>query len=128
ATHVTGVEHARTPSRIAEANANTVNQALGRDVVTINHMPVQRFLQLTDPTSWDLVIADPPYDIDEDELLSMIVQSFHVLMYYGLFAVKSPQKAAEPVWPEDTYVVDARRYGEARVYFVRRTGYCVFCL
>lgn len=123
ASSVTGVEHARTPSRIAEANAATVNQALGRDVVTIKHMPVQRFLQLTDPASWDLVIADPPYDIDEDELLVMIAQAFHVLMDDGLFVLERPQKAAEPVWPDDTYVVDARRYGEARVYFVRRTGY-----
>lgn len=123
AAHVTGVEHARKASRVAEANAATVNHALGRDVVGINHMPVQRFLQTTAPTSWDLVIADPPYDIDGDELLAMIAQVFHVLLDDGLFVLERPHKAAEPAWPEDTYVVDARRYGEATVYFVRRTGY-----
>ena len=120
---VTGVESARPPARVAEHNAQILNEALGRDVVTINQMPVQRFLGTTDPASWDLVLADPPYDIDEDELLAMIAQAFTVLMDDGLFVLERPYKAAEPHWPEGVYVVDARRYGEAMVYFVRREGY-----
>lgn len=123
ASSVTGVESARTPARIAEHNAATINKALGREIVTINHMPVQRFLGITDPASWDLVIADPPYDIDEDELLVMIAQTFHVLMDDGMLVLERPYKAAEPQWPVDVYVVEARRYGDAMLYFVRRTGY-----
>lgn len=120
---VVGVESARPPARIAEDNAKTVNHALERRVVTISQMPVQRFLGTTAPASWDLVIADPPYDIDEDELLAMIAQVFHILMDDGLFVLERPYKAVEPAWPDDVYVVDARRYGEAMMYFVRRTGY-----
>src|SRR5699024_3554319 len=110
-------------ARIAEDNAKTVNHDLERRVVTISQMPVQRFLGTTAPASWDLVIADPPYDIDEDQLLAMIAQVFHILMDDGLFVVERPYKAVEPAWPDDVYVVDARRYGEAMMYFVRRTGY-----
>lgn len=123
AASVTGVEQARTPAQVAEHNAQIVNTALDRNVVTIAQLPVHRFLQATEPGTWDLVLADPPYDIDEDELSSMIVQAFEALMDDGLFVLERAYKAAEPAWPEDVYVVDARRYGEAMVYFVRRNGY-----
>ena len=123
ATKVIGVDQARTATRIAQANATTVNTALGRNVVSIHQMPVHRFLQITEPASWDVVLADPPYDLDEEELITMITEAFPVLMDDGLFVLERPFKAAEPRWPENTYVVDARRYGEALVYFVRRTGY-----
>lgn len=123
AASVTGVEAAHKPSQIAEQNAQTINEALSRNVVTIQELPVQRFLGSTDPSSWDLVIADPPYDINEDELLAMIAQAFHVLMDDGLFVLERAYKSDEPAWPEDVNVVDARRYGEAMVYFVRRVGY-----
>src|SRR5690625_5954959 len=62
ASRVTGVEHARTPSPIAEANAATVNQALGRDVVKINPMPVQNLLLLTAPARRALALADPTHE------------------------------------------------------------------
>lgn len=123
ATRVTGVEQARTAARIAQANAATVNAALGRDIVDIQQMSVQRFMRVTEPGSWDVIVADPPYDIDEAELTPMIAQAFQSLMDDGLFVLERPTKADEPHWPEDTYVVDARRYGEATVYFVRRIGY-----
>lgn len=123
ASKVIGVERARTAAQVAQANAATVNTALGRDVVSIAQLPVQRFLQASPHGSWDVVVADPPYDIDEAELTPVIAQTFTVLMDDGLFVLERPSKADEPQWPEDTYVVDARRYGEAMVYFVRRTGY-----
>ncbi len=123
AAKVTGVESARTAARIAEANAAKVNTALGSTVVTISQMSVRRFLQMTPESSWDLVLADPPYDIDEAELVPMIAHVFDALMDDGLFVLERPSKAGEPEWPSDTYVVDSRRYGEATVYFVRRSGY-----
>src|SRR5699024_484068 len=94
---VVGAESARPPARIAEDNANTVNHALDRRVVTLSQMPVRRLLATTAPASWDLVIADPPYHIDEDELLAMIAQVFHILMDDGLFVLERPYKAVEPV-------------------------------
>ncbi len=123
ATKVTGVEQARGAARIAQTNAVTVNEALGRQIVDIQQMSVQRFLRITEPSSWDVIVADPPYDVDEAELTPMIAQAFQALMADGLFVLERPTKADEPQWPEDTYVVDARRYGEAMVYFVRRIGY-----
>ncbi|WP_022871600.1 RsmD family RNA methyltransferase [Yaniella halotolerans] len=123
AASVIGVEAARKPAQIAEHNAQIINEALGRDVVVIKQLPVQRFLGSTEPSSWDVVIADPPYDIEADELVATISQVFQVLMDDGLFVLETAYKSAEPAWPEGVYVVDARRYGEAMVYFVRRNGY-----
>src|SRR5699024_3106043 len=120
---VVGVESARPPARIAEDNAKTVNQALNRRVVTISQMPVQRWLRRPARARWDLLIYEPPYDIGEDLLLAMIAQAFHMLLDEGLFILDRPYKAPRPAWPDDVYVVDARRYGEAMMYFVRRTGY-----
>lgn len=123
ARRVIGVEVARTAAQIADHNAKTVNTALDRGVVIIQQSPVQRFLAATEAGSWDVVMADPPYDIDEDELSTMIEQAFTALMDDGLFVLERAYKAPEPQWPAGVYVVDARRYGEAMVYFVRRTGY-----
>lgn len=123
AASVTGVERARGAARVARANADIVNEALGREVVTIQQLSAQRFLETTEPASWDVVLADPPYDMDLDELTPMIAQAFTALMDDGLFVLERPVKLDEPHWPDDTYVVDARRYGEAMVYFVRRRGY-----
>lgn len=120
---VTGVESARKPAQVAEQNARIVNTALGSEVVTITQLTVQRVLASTQPGSWDVILADPPYDIDEDHLQAMIDQAFPTLVDDGLFVLERPAKAAQPTWPDGVYVVDARRYGEAMVYFVRRTGY-----
>ena len=123
AVKVTGVESARTAVHVAEANAAIVNKALAQQIVNISHMPVHRFLQTTPESSWDVILADPPYDLDQDELLVTITQAFQALMDDGLFVLEQAVKSDEPTWPENTYVVDARRYGEAMVYFVRRVGY-----
>ena len=123
ASKVTGVEQARTAIQVAEANAAIVNTALGQQIVNISHMPVQRFLQATQQSSWDVVLADPPYDIDADQLATTIAQAFQALMDDGLFVLETAAKSEEPDRPADTYVVDARRYGEAMVYYVRRSGY-----
>lgn len=123
ATTVVGVEKARTAARVARDNAATVNSALGREIVKIEQMSVQRFLQTTEAGSWDVILADPPYDIDQDELTPVIAQAFAALMEDGLLVLERAVKADEPKWPDNTNVVDARRYGEAMVYFVRRRGY-----
>jgi len=120
---VVGIERARGAARVARDNAAIVNAALEQEVVQIQQTSVQRFLQATEPASWDVILADPPYDIDEEELTAMIAQAFGALMDDGLFVLERAAKADEPQWPEKTYVVDARRYGEAMVYFVRRIGY-----
>ncbi|MDN6521529.1 MAG: RsmD family RNA methyltransferase, partial [Yaniella sp.] len=48
AASVTDVEAARKPAQIAEHNAQIINEALNRDVVTIKQLPVQRFLGSTE--------------------------------------------------------------------------------
>lgn len=123
AASVTGVDQDRVAADTATANAFIVNMALRRDVVNITQRPVQRYLHSTPQGSWDVVIADPPYDIDEAELTGVIAQAFDALMHDGLFVLERPTKANEPAWPVETYVVDARRYGETTVYFVRRVGH-----
>lgn len=123
AAKVIGVDQSRTATRIAQANAATVNEALGRNVVTVQQMSAQRFIQITEPASWDVILADPPYDVESADLTPLMTHAFQALMDDGLLVLERPFKAEEPTWPEDTYVVDARRYGEAMVYFVRRTGY-----
>src|SRR5699024_5347292 len=84
AVRVIGVDQARSAARVAQANAKTVNEALVRDVVTIQQMSVQRFVQATEAGSWHVVLADPPYDIDDDDLMTTIQGTAPVLMHAGL--------------------------------------------
>ena len=70
---------------------------------------------------FDVVVADPPYDVATDELLAV----FSGLLGNGALAahadliVERGRKSGEPQWPEPLEAVRARRYGDTLLCYGR---------
>jgi 16S rRNA (guanine966-N2)-methyltransferase len=88
--------------------------------------PVERLL-LRGPaavaglTPVDLVLADPPYALSEDDLADVLA----LLPRHGwlgpeaLVVVERSARTPEPRWPAELERVDERRYGETRVWWAQ---------
>lgn len=72
----------------------------------------------------DLVLADPPYDMTEEDLAAVLTD----LMTHGwlsvdaLVVVERSSRSPEPRWPEGLDCAGERRYGEAKMWFADFVG------
>lgn len=62
----------------------------------------------------DLVVADPPYDLDIDPVLTLLVPW---LAPGAVVALERRTRGPEPAWPEGLDPVRSRRYGEATLHY-----------
>ena len=69
------------------------------------------------PGKWDLVFADPPYDLRELPLLPWLVQSGDILSPGGLFILEHPKKYS---FKEIPGFEQHRNYGEVNFSFFRQ--------
>ncbi len=100
-------------ARVCRANVRTLGLADRADVV---HSTVERYLAHAAPV--DLVLADPPYALDVDEVLAALVA---VLAPAGTVVVERAARAAPLHWPDGLEPDDDRRYGETHVWTARRS-------
>jgi 16S rRNA (guanine966-N2)-methyltransferase len=86
--------------------------------------PVERVLLRGSPEPYDLVLADPPYPMDEDELADVLalLPNHGWLGPDGLVVLERSARSPEPRWPAALVSVDERRYGETRVWWARVAG------
>lgn len=69
--------------------------------------------------AFDLVLADPPYDLEDGPLADVLA----LLALRGwlapraLVVLERSARSPEPVWPPLLQRVDERRYGETRLWF-----------
>jgi 16S rRNA (guanine966-N2)-methyltransferase len=94
------------------------------EVAVVIAEPVQRVLLRPAATAVDLVLADPPYDITEDDLADVLalLPRHGWLAPEALVVVERSSRSPQPRWPADLVSVDERRYGETRVWWARRAG------
>jgi 16S rRNA (guanine966-N2)-methyltransferase len=85
---------------------------------------VQRALLRGADAPYDLVLADPPYGLDEDELADMLalLPRHGWLAVDALVLVERDARSPEPRWPAELASVDERRYGETRVWWAHAAG------
>ncbi len=70
-----------------------------------------------EPTAYDIVFADPPYDLTEEALaavLERLVQGWTAPD--GLVVVERSARSPEPVLPEGLTLLRTRRYGETALH------------
>lgn len=86
---------------------------------------VERVLARGNPGApYDLVVADPPYAVTDDEVASVL----SALVGHGWLAedavlvVERSKRAPEPAWPEGIERDRSRKYGEAVLWYARTTG------
>ena len=84
---------------------------------------VERVLaRAVEGVAFDLVLADPPYLLDE-AALGQVLQLLVVggwLASDGVVVVERSARTPEPSWPRGLECYDDRRYGETRVWFAER--------
>jgi 16S rRNA (guanine(966)-N(2))-methyltransferase RsmD len=118
--HVTLVESAPAAARAARANI----AALGvGDLVTLVTTTVERAVAAPPARPYDVVFADPPYDLPDDDLASVLaaIGAHGWLTADGLLVVERSTRSPEPAWPEVVTSGRGRRYGETTLWYGRRS-------
>lgn len=116
---VLSVEKHGKAAGVCKRNAETLNRKLGRTAVRVQNASVDSALQQLKPGQWDLVLADPPYDLDGEQLNRSLELMDAVLDERGLLVLERSTRSAEPQWPQRLDVIEQRDYGETRLYFLR---------
>lgn len=94
--------------------------AVGLPGVEVCALPVHRALAREPSAPYDLVLADPPYDLAGDTLtaaLSRLVCGW--LAPDALVVVERPARAPALAWPEGLTGERERRYGETMLWYGR---------
>ncbi len=110
----TCVEADRRAAAVATRNAIGVGLS-----TTVARERVERWL--TGPGAavrrFDLVLADPPYDLSERELAGVLRSVVGVCAAGALVVVERSVRSPEPGWPPLLTSTECRRYGESALWF-----------
>jgi 16S rRNA (guanine966-N2)-methyltransferase len=113
AAHVVLVEGARVAAEICRKNVG----ALGlRGTVEVVHDKVERFVARPVAARWDLVLLDPPYDLDDAALDVVLTALVPALAPGAVVLVERSTRTPAPVWPAGLVGFDTRTYGETAVH------------
>ena len=116
ATSADFVESDRQAADVIAANA----RALKADGVRVHRLTVERFVGNLPPEPYDLVLLDPPYALDTDEvgvLLTAIVQAGG-LDPDGIVVVERSVRTPF-AWPDVLTGLRDKAYGETRLWYGR---------
>jgi 16S rRNA (guanine966-N2)-methyltransferase len=104
----------------AAATARDNAAALGlTDRVTVRRDRVERALA-ADPEPFDLVFADPPYALADDELARILARLTEGwLAPHAVLAVERASRGDGPRWPDGVEPLKQRRYGEGTLWYGR---------
>lgn len=112
------VEAVPAVARIAADNA----RQLGLAQVRVRQGKVAAVLTGADPANrFDLVVADPPYDLPEPGLAAMLLSLTRPawLQPGAVVVLERSRRSPQPTWAPGLVEVDQRTYGDTRVWFAR---------
>jgi len=71
----------------------------------------------------DLVMLDPPYSLPADALVAVLARlcTQGWSTQDGVVVVERPSREHQPDWPTGLHLVRERRYGETRLWYLRRS-------
>ncbi|SDG35879.1 16S rRNA (guanine966-N2)-methyltransferase [Lentzea fradiae] len=119
AAHATFVEADRRAAEVIKANARELGMG---DVLVVNRA-AEAFVA-AEGEAFDVVFADPPYSVGDDDLAKVLRGVAGRLAPEALLIVERASRSAEPGWPEVVEPLRAKRYGDTAVYWgqVRSDG------
>ena len=109
-----GVEADRTAARVAADNARALGLAL-----TVVHDTVSRYV-FAPGHAFDLVLLDPPYDLDGPELAQVLLGVAQRCRAEAVVVIERSARSPEPVWPDGLDPLTPKTYGETTVWFAER--------
>lgn len=129
---VTLVERDRRAAAVCSANARTVAAALGVQPPRVVSRSVDQVLDevlsagnsadaARESGPWDLILADPPYPLQDPELTGTLERIVHCLVADGLLVLERSSRTPEPAWPAGLEPVETRTYGETVLYYCQRS-------
>jgi 16S rRNA (guanine966-N2)-methyltransferase len=118
AAHALLVEADPRAARTAAANVAT----LGLAGAEVRHGRVERVVAdgLPGP-AYDVVFADPPYDLADDDLAAVLHALRPALAERAVVAVERATRGGAWSWPDGFEALRSRRYGEATLWYGRAT-------
>ena len=114
---LTAVEWDRRTARLVQDNAST----LGFRRVEVLAKPVSRALALPPMAPYDVVFADPPYAVANEQVeqaLALLV-AHQWLVVGSVLVVERSARSVEPAWPRGLVREREKRYGETVLWYVR---------
>jgi len=118
AASATLVERAPAAAAIARANAARLRDAGVSAPVHVVAQEVRRFLTGA-AGPFDLVLVDPPYELDAAELSTELASLVPLLAAEGVVVVERSARAADPAWPEGLEAERRSAYGETALHWLR---------
>lgn len=116
AARATLVEKASAAARVATANVRSTG--LSARVVTADARTYLGARSGEDLTGeMDLVFIDPPYDIAEDDMTTVLASLGPWIGPDALVVVERSTRAPAPTWPDFLVLEDQRTWGETVAYF-----------
>jgi 16S rRNA (guanine966-N2)-methyltransferase len=115
AVHVRFVESDRRAAAVLRRNVETLGLP-GAEVTTADVVAVLR----GDPEQpYDVVLADPPYALDQDALGGVLTAlvSGGWMAPGALVVVERAARVPAPAWPEGVVALTNRRYGDTAVHY-----------
>lgn len=121
AREVTLVEKAATTAAVCRENARTVARVCPGTTITTVHTPAASFLNRSGSRRWDLVLADPPYPVANEDLTALLGRLVGRLGPGAVIAVERSARTPEPDWPAGLRRFERSRHGETALWFVEQT-------
>jgi 16S rRNA (guanine966-N2)-methyltransferase len=114
---VTAVESDRRTARLVEENATTLRFR----TVEVLAQTVGKVLAQHPRAPYDVVVADPPYALDEADLESALAQLVEQewLATGAVLVVERSSRTGEPAWPAGLVRDREKKYGETVLWYVR---------
>ncbi len=110
AVSVTLVESARPAAEVCRRNAASLGLA---SRVTVVAERAERFVDRPVVAPWRLVVLDPPYDVAEAALATVLSGLVGALEGGAVVVVERSARSPEPGWPAGLRRFDERRYGDS---------------
>lgn len=113
----TFVESDPAAAKVIAANGSALN-LVGVDV---RCETVERFARRGGAPAYDLLVADPPYDVAADVLAGILsVLATERVVAAGIVVVERSSREAEWLWPAPLQALRVRRYGSGTLWYGRR--------
>lgn len=110
------IERAAAAAKVTRRNAAAIQRAVPAASVRVHAMSADAFLRAATGT-YDLVFADPPYDLDDDALAATLALLEPHLNPGAIVIVERGARDGAPRVPSSFEALRDRRYGDTAVWW-----------